>query len=438
MYRKFIEHIILPTGDLISGSTVIKQLKQWRSIGKQSEENVQTVSEQKLNQLLSQAVLKVPYYSNFANTEGLNPVAWLQTFPIMTKHEINTNIHKLTSKPLDQLIKKESSGSSGIHATTYMDRASIDTTRAIQMLWWEWAGWKIGQPILQTGMGKSRGRLKRLKDLVLRTQYSLAFGLSKSDVLSILKSNKRRKNVFLAGYASSLYVLAKTADEEGINDIKFDAAVSWGDKLFPHYKSQIKKAFDCNIKDTYACSEGIMIAAQKDLEYYYIMSPHVYLELLDENWKEVPDGQLGRVVVTRLDTIGMPFIRYYTGDLAVKLPREKYPDKREFNFPLLERIIGRDTDIVKTPKGGQMIVHFFTAIFQLESAFQQFKIVQRKLEGIEIEYIPSSHFENVAKECVEKRIREELNEPFTIDWIEVEGIAPTRSGKPQIIESFLK
>ncbi len=438
MYRLSIEHFILPLGDLLSGSTVMKQLKQWRGIGKQSEENIQALSDNNLKHLLSEAVSKVPYYNTFKNDRGLSPQEWLKTFPIMTKQEINAHIDQLTSKPLNQLIKKESSGSSGIHATTYMDRSSLDTIRAIQMLWWEWSGWKIGQPILQTGMGKDRGRLKKLKDLVLRTNYTLAFGLSESETLEILKNNQQRKNAFLAGYASSLYVLAKTANEANLNTLKFDAAVSWGDKLFPHYKEEIERAFHCKISDTYGCSEGIMIAAQKDLPYYYIMSPHVHLEILDENGNDVRDGELGRVVVTRLDTIGMPFIRYYTGDLAVKLPREKYPENRELNYPLLERIIGRDTDIVRTKKGGHMIVHFFTAIFQLEPSFKQFKIIQRNVDGIEIEFIPATSFDPNAKQRIEKRIQDELKETIAIEWREVQEILPTKSGKPQIIESLIK
>ncbi|MCO5259143.1 MAG: hypothetical protein M9916_03280 [Crocinitomicaceae bacterium] len=134
----------------------------------------------------------------------------------------------------------------------------------------------------------------------------------------------------------------------------------------------------------------------------------------------------------------LPFVRYYTGDLAVKLPKDRYPQDRELNFPLLERVIGRDTDIVKTKNGGQMIVHFFTAIFQLEPSFQQFKIIQRNLDGIEVEFIPSSNFDVAAKTRIEKRITEELKENISIQWKEVQIIPPTKSGKPQIIESLIK
>ncbi len=438
IYNRLLETIILPLGDILTSSTVMRQLKQWRQIGYLSEDEIAQISMTNLNNILTETVQKVPYYKDFKKEKEMSTVEWLKTFPVMTKQEINAHINELTSKPLNQLMKKESSGSSGIHATTYMDKASLDTTRAIQMLWWEWAGWKIGQRILQTGITSKRNSLKAIKDVLLRTSYEPAFRLSPNEVQDILKKQIGRKNVFLAGYASSLFVLAKTASDLGISSkLDFSSSTSWGDKLFPHYKEEIESAFNCTVFDSYGASEGLLIAAQKDLEFYYIMSPHVFLEILDEDGNDVSDGEMGRVVVTRLDTVGMPFIRYCLGDLAIKLPRNEYPQNRELNFPLLKRVIGRDTDIVQTPNGGKMIVHFFTAIFQVEPSIEMFKIVQRKLEGIEIEYIKGAVFDDAVFTRVEDRIFKELNEKIEIIWREVNEISPTKSGKPQMIQSFL-
>ena len=438
MYKKFIELILLPIGDFLLRTNLMGELKKWRKISQLSGKEIEQISIENLRNILTDCVHNVPYYKEFSNQENLNPVEWLKKFPIMTKEEINKETHRLTSKPLDQLIKKESSGSSGIHTTTYQDQDSWDKCRAIQMFWWEWAGWEIGQPILQTGMTLQRSRIKQLKDFFLRTNYISAFGLNTSDLIVVLKKYIRRKNHFLAGYASSLYCLAKTANLSSNIDIRFKSAVSWGDKLFPHYKKEIETAFKCKIIDTYALSEGLMIAAQKDSIYYYIMSPHIFLELLDDNENEVPNGEIGKVVVTRLDAIGMPFIRYYTGDLAIKLPQSNYPENLEFNFPLLEIIIGRDTDIVKLENGDRMIVHFFTAIFEKESSFKQFKIVQKNLQGIEIQYIKSEKFNISAKKRIHDKIIKELSGPIKITWIEVDDIANTSSGKPQIIEILMK
>ena len=45
----------------------------------------------------------------------------------------------------------------------------------------------------------------------------------------------------------------------------------------------------------------LVIAGQKDLEYLYAITPHVWLELLDEYNNGTEDRQIGNVVVTRLD-----------------------------------------------------------------------------------------------------------------------------------------
>ena len=208
--------------------------------------------------------------------------------------------------------------------------------------------------------------------------------------------------------------------------------------MFPHFRSKIKEVFGCKVYDTYACSEGLMIAAQHDLDYYYIMTPHIYLELLDKNGNDVEDGQLGHVVVTRLDSRSMPIIRYYTGDLAIRLPRNQYPEKRKFAFPLLEKVIGRDTDIVYTQSNKFMIVHFFTAIFEFETGIKQFRVIQEDLSSMKIEYIPSKEYDEMVLPRIEKKIHEHLQEDFPIEWIKVDEIPPTASGKPQIIKSLIK
>ena len=49
------------------------------------------------------------------------------------------------------------------------------------------------------------------------------------------------------GYASSLYVFAEIAKKYNIKK-EFKTAVSWGDKLFDHYKREIKETFSCFFK----------------------------------------------------------------------------------------------------------------------------------------------------------------------------------------------
>ena len=61
--------------------------------------------------------------------------------------------------------------------------------------------------------------------------------------------------------------------------------------------------------------------------------------------KTVPDGTLGQVVVTSLDNYLMPLIRYKIGDLAIK-SNKMSSCKCGRNLPIINKIIGRDTDVL--------------------------------------------------------------------------------------------
>ena len=85
---------------------------------------------------------------------------------------------------------------------------------------------------------------------------------------------------------------------------------------------------------------------------------------------------MGRIILTKLDGFAMPLIRFDSGDLGIKLPSNKYPIKRKYNFPLLQKVIGRNTDIITSPNGKILVVHTFTGIFEHYSEIEQFQIIQ--------------------------------------------------------------
>ena len=84
-----------------------------------------------------------------------------------------------------------------------------------------------------------------------------------------------------------------------------------------------------------------------------------------------------------------------------------------------------------------MIVHFFTGIFEHIPEIRQFKVVQKSVDRIEIRYIPDNGFTPSVLESVERQIRKRLNEPLPVDWVLVDNIPPSGSGKPQLVESCL-
>jgi phenylacetate-CoA ligase len=437
IYSKMLERTVLPVGDRIEGGGFMPHLRRYRREQWLSAAELRQLQYVRLADMLDYARIRVPFYRRLPK-KVQNPFRDLKSFPVMDKRAINENLDALLTAPKETLVAEASSGSSGLQGTVYMDKSAQASQRAMQTLWFEWSGYRFGDSILQTGMTLDRGFIKRTKDLVLNTAYIPAFDLDEKQIEIVLRTVEKRPRRFLFGYASSLYVLAGTALDLGLRSLKFEYAVSWGDKLFPHYRERIREAFGCETLDTYGCTEGAMIAAQCRDGNYHLSVNQCFVEIVDERGEPVPDGRMGRVLVTRLDNFAMPLIRYDIGDLAELETAGSERCRCGRRTPLLRRVIGRDTDIVLTRSGKRMIVHFFTAIFEHVPEIRQFKVVQNDLDGIEIRYIPAENFRPATLAEVERKIHTHLKEKFPIRWVETEYIAPTGSGKPQIIESSVR
>jgi phenylacetate-CoA ligase len=432
-YNALLERLVLPVGDALTGARYMANLRALRRCTEGGEAAIQSYRNERLKAVLSAATVRSPYYAQLGIGKGKDPEEWLSRFPILDKATIRHEKDRLLTQPKAGLIKNSTSGSTGVQTEVWVSKKEQSVYRAAQTLWWEWAGYRIGHPILQTGLATSRSLEKKVKDFLFRTYYLFAFGLEQGQLKAALHW-AAPKNAVLGGYASSLYVLSQMAGESDI-PIRFKTAISWGDKLFDHYRRNIEQVFGCRVFETYGTGEGLMIAAQKDLQYMYIMEPCVYLELVDEQGNAVRDGEIGQVVVTSLIHEAMPLIRYKPGDLAIRLPIEKYPSRRELCLPLLQRVIGRETDIVKTPSGKRLIVHSFTGVLEYFPEIRQFCVVQENLEGVTIEYIPGEGFSDSVLDRVKAQLAHLIGEPFALHFKAVPEIPPTPSGKPQIIIS---
>jgi phenylacetate-CoA ligase len=388
MYIKnfILEKLVLKVVDFLLGIKFMSKLIELRKVYSMQENKINELQENKLNSILRYAINNVPFYSDYKYLVNEKDIHMhLNKFPIIDKNILLDQQIKLLSVEKKNLIKCVSSGSTGQQSVIYMSKVDQSYVRATQILWWEWAGYKIGDPILQTGITPNRGLVKSIKDIFLNTYYLQAFTHSKDDVIKALKWAKTKNKPVLAGYASSLYIIAKYAIEEDIS-VDFKVAITWGDKLFDHYKKIIKQAFNVDIYETYGSAEGLMIGGQKDQEKMYQMLLNSYVEIVDDNDLPVKDGKMGHVIVTNLNAFAMPLIRYRIGDLAIKQPQLNQPLDKNIQLPLWEKIVGRDTDLVKTKSGKFLVVHSFTGIFEHIPEIKQFCVIQNNIEGIIIKF----------------------------------------------------
>ncbi|HCN36593.1 MAG TPA: hypothetical protein DIS94_02630 [Bacteroidetes bacterium] len=438
IYNKFLENIVLVIGDKLYGTKFINTLNEYRKLNNIPLNKLKEIQSLKLKKLLEYSINNIPYYKKLNIRLTDNPYSDIYKFPIIDKKLLRENHGEFTNPNYKKLVTGKSSGSTGTQSVFYRSKKEISIYQGIQTYLWEWSGYRIGENLIQLGITPNRGLIKSIKDFLFKTHYLPAFNINEDFILNFFKNLNKKKVYNFGGYASGLYLYADTLKRNNLKDVKIKSVISWGDKVFDLYRKVISEMFEVKIFDTYGSSEGFVISGQCEKGNYHLMIPHIFLEIQDDKSNEVNDGEIGKVIVTNLDAYSMPFIRFDLGDLAIKKNSNEVCECGR-NFPMLEKIVGRETDIVVTPSGKKMIVHSFTGIFEHFDEISQFRVIQNSSDFIIIEYIKSSKFSLDALKKIEQKIHHYLQEEFRIEFKEVDNIPPTKSGKPQIIENtFIK
>ena len=211
--------------------------------------------------------------------------------------------------------------------------------------------------------------------------------------------------------------------------------VTWGDTLYTHYRNTIEKAFKTRVVDTYGCSEGMNISAQCGVgSSYHLHTLDVIVEYLDDSGVPVSPRQSGNIIVTRLHPGPMPLIRYKVGDVGIAGDPRMCACGR--GYDVMQSIQGRDTDIVITPSGNRLIVHFFTGVLEHFEEIDSFQVIQEELDSIVVRIVPAGEFSIATR----RRIVESLKEKgadLNIELELVQDMPLPPSGKRRFIISHL-
>jgi phenylacetate-CoA ligase len=433
------KNCILPLGDTLSGQSVMKWYRYFEKTQWMPRENLIHLQNERVCTLIKVAYYEIPFYRELYDKHGvdikkINTIEEIKRLPVVTKDQLREAFpERCVRKGGGKVHDFFTSGSSGRPFAVRLDSDTLSESRALMLLRANNSGWRIGEAIFQTGMTLDRGFVKKAKDKLLRVEYRSAFDLSDEALDKCLYMIEIKSIRYLMGYPGSMYLLAKRAHNKGFK-ARIDGIVTWGDNLYQHYRRSIEEQFECRVTDTYGCGEGIQIAAQCGCQEgcYHIFMPHVVVEITKEG-APVPAGETGDIILTRLNPGVMPLIRYQVGDIGKKSSRTSCPCGR--GFEILESVDGRDTDIVLTPNGNRLIVHFFTGIFEYFPSIDTFQVIQDKIGEITINIVPMKDFLRNDWERIEREIMDKGDKDLKINLNIVNEIPVEASNKRRFVIS---
>jgi phenylacetate-CoA ligase len=173
----------------------------------------------------------------------------------------------------------------------------------------------------------------------------------------------------------------------------------------------------------------------------HVFSPHLYLEIVDEDGHACLPGQVGRLQVTLLNNLGFPMIRYDVGDLAAWA--EPGPCPCGSPFPRIQSLQGREDDMLLTEDGtwqSSVFVRHFVGVSLNRQLIREWQLEQTGRKNFVFRYIP------LRQEGLSENL-EQIKDAFllvfgktcVIDMQQVQEIPPSASGKVRwIINSYRK
>lgn len=437
IYPKLFRSVIFPILEFSQGTRIQKYLKWLEKTQWWKPEELEELQNKRLRALIKHAYENVPYYHDLFKRLNLKPddiktKEDLQKLPFLTKDTIRRNLPYLLARniPKSELMVRYSSGSTGEPLKYYMDKESYSHGWAQTFRCWGWAGYRIGDPYIKITHPRNT-YLKKMQDILMNCTLIPAFDINDRTIGTIVEKIVRVRPKLIRGFASSVYILAKLIEKEGLN-VHVDAVMTTGDTLLPNYRRLIESQFNSEVFDAYG-GEGTPVAYEcEQHDGYHIASEGVIVEIIKDYEVVHSDKEIGEVVLTNLTNYAMPLIRYRIKDLA-SISEDYCPCGR--GLPMIKSIEGRSTDIIVTPDGRLLTAHFFSTYLKYIEGIEQYQIVQEGPNNILIKIVKNDKFTDRDLEYIETETNKRIGGEMDIEIKFVDSIPPTRSGKRRYVIS---
>jgi phenylacetate-CoA ligase len=387
--------------------------------------------------------------------KAIPPGQRFEDIPLLTKEIVRSHFDDLVAEgvPADRRLEKRTSGSTGEPLFLYRDRSQgrleegsgqlfllrlHRVPREATRVWISTHPEPIPpdlfarHPRVAHARALAKHRLRR-SDPATHTVSTLS--LTSRRLVRELRMWNSFRRWWLYGHASAI---GRVADEIETRNLPLprrpELVITTSDDLTALAEERIGRVFGCQVHSWYGSHEvnGYAAGTLPGTRRYAFNPFLVHPEITDEAGRPLPAGEEGLLVLTDLNNLVMPLVRYVTGDLG-----RMAADAPAGSFPIVDGLAGRASDAIRLPDGRRLTaVTFGQALFggegpaELVRSFQCQEVAPGQLEMRVVWTHPPSEGE---RSRVLRAFQAAVGPRTALTLRDVDHVEPLPSGKAWVV-----
>lgn len=358
--------IVLPLAERLKHTNSSYWLREIEKMSKWAPEQVQAWQEERLHALIEHAYNHTKYYRRVMDERGLKPsdiktAEDLKKLPIITKQIAREQFDEIVPDNLSSFRYREgkTGGTTGEPMFYYCDEDTWGYVTATKVYHWRKYGYEYGEPFAAMGsaslFAKKASLVRRIYDKIRNEVPMNTVNLTDELCEKYIGIIREKKIRYIYGYAASIYVFTKYVATHNIDLKQIKGVFTTSETLTDENRELIQKTYDCVVMDCYGARDAGMNAYERAYHEYEI-GYNVLVETENEF-----EPNTGTLLTTNLLNFTFPLIRYQFGDDGELAPRN---ESKGYNGQLLNRVLGRTSDVMRLENGHNMTATGFSMIMK--------------------------------------------------------------------------
>ena len=358
--------------------------------------------------------------------------------PELTKSDLIDNMEAILCLPRSDMCTSQTSGTSGQQLVFFRSYGCQSSRRGIDLAWaryfgWrdgQWHGWLWGAPpdvVIPSGW-----KARMVRHWAERHYFMDVSRLSNENYQDFVNQTRRCHPPLMSAYPSLAYDLAQRIEAGEVSGIRVPVLSTTAEPLHDFQRDKIKTVLADEVYERYGAREygivGVECPAHQGL---HIFTDSVFLETVETD----STSGLRRLLVTDLLNLGMPLIRYDSGDFAEV---DTTVCSCGMASPRIRNIQGREVSTIWRPDGSGISGIKVTHLVEKTGINARLQIEQVALDRIiiRIEAAPGSFEPGL--DLLVKRFSDTLGPGMRFETKYVTRIERARSGKYQYVISKVR